>query len=139
MANIIYKVVRNKQLYNTLFQGEEPKKMNTNIYVGRLARTVTEDALKAAFEQFGEVISVKLIKDRLTGEARGFGFVQMPTAQAQQAIAKMNGTELEGQRIIVNEAREPEAGGGRPPRTGGFGGDRGGSRGGNGNGGWGRR
>jgi RNA recognition motif-containing protein len=90
-----------------------------NIYVGNLARTVTEDALKAAFQEFGEVTTVKIIKDRFTGEVKGFGFVQMPVpAEAQKAISQMNGRELEGQRLRVNEAREPEA---RAPRPGGGG------------------
>lgn len=82
-----------------------------NIYVGGLARTVTEEALKKAFEQFGQVNSAKVIKDRITGELRGFGFVDMPNpAEAQQAIAGMNGRDLEGMKLKVNEAREPEAG-----------------------------
>lgn len=102
-----------------------------NIYVGRISRTVSEDALKKVFEQYGQVDSVKLIKDRFTNELKGFGFVDMPNLeQAEAAIANLNNTELEGQRIVVNEARAPEA---RPSRPGGNGG---GSRfGGSGNGG----
>ena len=108
-----------------------------NIYVGNLARTVTEDQLRQLFAEKGEVTSVKIIIDKFTGEKRGFGFVDMPNpAEAQQAIAELNGYELDRQTLRVNEARAPEA---RGPRPGGdrFGsGDRGGSRGGNG-GGWG--
>ncbi len=108
-----------------------------NIYVGNLARTVTEDQLRQLFAEKGEVTSVKIIIDKFTGEKRGFGFVDMPNpAEAQQAIAELNGYELDRQTLRVNEARAPEA---RGPRPGGdrFGGDRGGSRGGNGGGGWG--
>lgn len=106
-----------------------------NIYVGNLPRTVSEDALRQAFQQFGEVTKIKLIKDKFTNELKGFGFVEMPVqSEAAEAIAQMNGKNFEGQRLRVNEAREPEA----RPRTGGgnrFGGDRsGGSRGGNGGG-----
>jgi RNA recognition motif-containing protein len=107
-----------------------------NIYVGNLARTVTDDQLRQLFAGKGEVTSVKIIIDKFTGEKRGFGFVDMPNAaEAQQAIAELNGYELNGQTLRVNEARAPEA---RGPRPGGdrFGGDRGGSRGGQG-GGWG--
>lgn len=108
-----------------------------NIYVGNVARSVTEDMLRQLFAGKGEVSSVKIIKDKFTGDTRGFAFVDMPiTAEAQQAIAELNGYELERQALRVNEARAPEA---RGPRTGGDrfgGGDRGGSRGGNG-GGWG--
>lgn len=109
-----------------------------NIYVGNLARSVTEDQLRTLFASKGEVTSVKIIIDKFTGEKRGFGFVDMPNpAEAQQAIAELNGYALENQTLRVNEARAPEA---RGPRPGGdrFGGDRGGSRGGNGGGsGWG--
>lgn len=86
-----------------------------NIYVGNLSRTVTEDALKQAFEQYGEVISVKMIKDKFTGEARGFAFVDMPNAEAaEMAMTQMNGRDMDGLRLRVNEAREPED----RPRTG---------------------
>lgn len=81
-----------------------------NIYVGNLSRNTTEAGLKAAFEQFGEVASVKMIKDRITGELRGFAFVTMANPEsAENAIAQMNGKELDGFRLRVNEAREPEA------------------------------
>ena len=77
-----------------------------NIYVGNLSRNVTEEDLQEAFKDFGEVASVKMIKDRYSGESRGFGFVEMPDkAEAQSAIDGLNGKELKGQAIKVNEAR----------------------------------
>ena len=105
-----------------------------NIYVGNLSRETTEDDLKQAFEAFGQVESANIIKDRFTGESRGFGFVDMPSkSEAQTAITDMNGKDLKGRTINVNEARprtEGRRGGGG---GGGFGG--GGRRGGGGGGG----
>ena len=86
-----------------------------NIYVGNLSRDVTEDDLKAAFEPFGQVATVNIIKDKFTGEPRGFGFVEMPAkAEAEAAIADLNGKDLKGRAINVNEARprQPRSGGG---------------------------
>ena len=78
-----------------------------NIYVGNLSPEVTEDDLREAFESFGQVSSVKVIKDRFTGEPRGFGFVEMPTRQeARSAMDGLNTTELKGKPIVVNEARQ---------------------------------
>lgn len=86
-----------------------------NIYVGRLAPITTEDQIKSLFEEYGEVSSVKLIKDKLTGSPRGFAFVEMPSSdQANQAIAEVNGKELDGSRLVVNEARPPQD---RPARS----------------------
>lgn len=101
-----------------------------NIYVGNLSHDATEDDLRQAFEAFGEVSSVNIIKDRFTGEARGFGFVEMTTkTEAEAAITGMNGKNLKGRDINVNEAR-PRAQG-RGPGGGGRGGfDRGRSGGG---------
>ena len=77
-----------------------------NIYVGNLALNVTEEDLQQAFGAFGEVSSAKIIKDKYSGESRGFGFVEMPAeAEAQSAINGMNGKELKGETLIVNEAR----------------------------------
>ena len=88
-----------------------------NIYVGSLSREVTEEELRQAFETFGEVTSAKIITDRSSGISRGFGFVEMPTkAEAQAAITGLNGTELKGETLTVNEARprsESGRGGGR--------------------------
>ncbi len=77
-----------------------------NIYVGNLSREVTKDDLLEAFEEFGQVESVKIITDRVSGESRGFGFVEMPAeAEAQSAINGLNGKELKGETLNVNEAR----------------------------------
>jgi RNA recognition motif-containing protein len=88
-----------------------------NIYVGNLSNEVTEEDLKQAFEGFGQVVSVNIIKDRYSGESRGFGFVEMPAkAEAQSAIEGLNGKELKGQMLKVSEARprsEGRRGGGR--------------------------
>lgn len=109
-----------------------------NIYVGNMSREVTEDDLRQEFGQFGEVSSVAIIKDKFSGEPRGFGFVEMPNnEQAQAAMSALNGKEFKGRPLTVNEAR-PKTEGGR--RGGGFGGGRrsggfGGGRRGNGSGG----
>ena len=90
-----------------------------NIYVGNLSPEVTEDDLQQAFEAFGEVTSVNVIKDKFSGRSRGFGFVEMAAkAEGQAAIDGLNGKELKEQALKVNEARpRPEGrrggGGGR--------------------------
>ena len=85
-----------------------------NIYVGNLARETSEADLRQAFEAFGQVSSAAIIKDKFSGESRGFGFVEMPTAaEAQAAIAGMNGKELGGRALSVNEAKPREDRGGR--------------------------
>ena len=100
-----------------------------NIYVGNLSHDVTEDDLRQAFEAFGEVSSVNIIKDRFTGESRGFGFVEMPTkTEADSAITGMNGQDLKGRAVNVNEARPRAQGGGRGGGRGGFDRGRGGGR-----------
>lgn len=123
-----------------------------NIYVGNLSRSVTEEALRGVFEEFGQVSSVRIIKDRFTGNPRGFAFVEMPSGdEAQDAINNLNGRDIEGRPVTVNEARPQEQragggmqrGGGRPggdmgprsygprrPGGGGTGGGWGGNRGG---------
>jgi len=79
-----------------------------NIYVGNLSRDITEDNLKEAFEAFGEIASVSVIKDKFSGESRGFGFVEMPSKdEAQSAIDGLNGTDLKGQSLNVSEAHPP--------------------------------
>ncbi len=84
-----------------------------NIYVGNLSYEVTEEDLKQAFEGFGQVESVNIIKDRYSGESRGFAFVEMPDkAEAESAIEGLNGKELKGRALNVNEAR-PRSEGGR--------------------------
>lgn len=101
------------------------------LYVGNLSFNLSDNDLKAKFEEFGTVTSANIITDRETGRSKGFGFVEMAEAtQGQEAIAQLNGSEYEGRKVIVNEARP------RPERSGGDrGGYRGGSRGGNGGGG----
>ncbi len=77
-----------------------------NIYVGNLSHEVTEEDLKEAFEVFGEVDTVKVIKDKYSGQSKGFGFVEMPAkAEAQSAIEGLNGKDLKGRSLTVNEAR----------------------------------
>ncbi len=77
-----------------------------NIYVGNLSGEVTEDDLLEAFKEFGQVESVKIITERGSGESKGFGFVEMPAeAEAQSAINGLNGKELKGETLNVNEAR----------------------------------
>lgn len=83
---------------------KERKKVN--IYVGNLSRDVTEDDLQEAFGAFGQVASINIIKDRFSGESKGFGFVEMAEkAEAQAAIAGLNGKDLKGRALSVNEAR----------------------------------
>ena len=94
-----------------------------NIYVGNLPFDATEDEIREMFAAFGQVASVALIKDKFTGQPRGFGFVEMPNvAEAQKAIAGTNGKDLKGRSLSVNPARPREEGGGG--RRGGPGGDR---------------
>lgn len=99
-----------------------------NIYVGNLSFEVTDDELRQLFSTYGEVESASVVKDRFSGESRGFGFVEMPAKKdADAAIAGLNGTDVKGRSITVNEAKPkaPKSGGGG---GGGRGGDRGGRR-----------
>ena len=83
------------------------------IYVGNLNFSTGDDELRAAFEQFGDVVEARVAIDRYSQRSRGFGFVEMPDAgQAQSAIAGLNGTELAGRTLNVNEARPREDRGG---------------------------
>lgn len=86
----------------------------TTIYVGNLPFSATEADVRSLFEQHGAVESVKLINDRETGRPRGFGFVEMQSSEAQAAIAAINGYEMNGRALRVNEAqpRAPRPGGG---------------------------
>jgi RNA recognition motif-containing protein len=96
-----------------------------NIYAGNLSYKVTEKDLQSAFEAFGQVESVKIIMDRYSGKSKGFGFVEMPDKdEAMAAIKNMNGKELGGRTLNVNEARPRSEGG----RRGGGGGRQGGWR-----------
>ncbi|MEW5721693.1 MAG: RNA-binding protein [Thermodesulfobacteriota bacterium] len=79
---------------------------STNLYVGNLSFTTTESALEAMFSEFGRVESAKIIMDRYSGQSRGFGFVEMASrGEAEQAIAALNGKELDSRRLKVNEAK----------------------------------
>ncbi len=85
-----------------------------NIYVGNLARELTEQALQQAFEAYGKVDRVSIITDRDTGRSRGFGFVEMANEnEAQAAISALNGKELAGRPLTVNVSK-PKAGGAAP-------------------------
>jgi cold-inducible RNA-binding protein len=111
--------------------------MSKKLFVGGLSWGTTDDGLHSAFSPYGEIVEAKVITDRETGRSRGFGFVTFANEEgATKAISEMDGTELDGRTIKVNEAEEKAArsgGGGR----GGYGGGRGG-RGGGGRGGRGR-
>ena len=77
-----------------------------NIYVGNLPYSLTEDELRAAFSQFGEVSSVNIIMDRMSGQSKGFGFVEMPdNSEADEAIKALNESALNGRNIKDNQAR----------------------------------
>jgi RNA recognition motif-containing protein len=95
-----------------------------NIFVGNLSRELTDEDLRKAFEAFGKVQSATVIRDKFSGESRGFGFVEMPAkAEAQAAIAGLNGKNLKGRALNVNEARprSEDRGGGGARRPGGGG------------------
>ena len=94
----------------------------TTIYVGNLPFSATEDEVRGLFERHGKVESVKLINDRETGRPRGFGFVEMAPGEAQNAIQQVNGFQMGGRPLRVNEAQERPA---RPKFAGGGGGGRG--------------
>lgn len=77
-----------------------------NIYVGNLPWGLSEEDLREAFAAFGEVVSVKIIKDKFTGRSRGFGFVEMPNQEeGESAISGLNGKDLKDREIVVNQAR----------------------------------
>jgi len=113
--------------------------MNKNLYVGNLSYKVTDEDLKSNFSEAGEVATASIIKDKFTGQSKGFGFVEMKTEEgAAEAIKKFNGGMLDGKALTVNEARPKKEfgagggsrGGGRPGgggfNRGGGGGNRGG-------------
>jgi len=96
-----------------------------NLFVGNLNFQATESDLRALFEPFGPITRVHIATDRETGRSRGFAFVEMPNdADAAKAMAGLDGKEVGGRNLKVNEARPREAGGPRGPRTGGHGGGR---------------
>ncbi len=92
-----------------------------NIYIGNLSFDATEDQIRQAFESYGEVTSVNVIKDRESGRPRGFAFVEMASdEEASSAITGLNGQELNGRALNVNEARQRSDGGGRGGGGGGY-------------------
>ncbi len=121
--------------------------MNKNLYVGNLSYKISDEDLKSNFSEAGEVESATIIKDKFSGQSKGFGFVEMKTEEgAAEAVKKFNGGTLDGKTITVNEARPKKEfgagggghrGGGRPGGGGGFrgGGNRGGGGGNRGGGG----
>jgi RNA recognition motif-containing protein len=121
---------------------ERRPRMGKKLYVGNLAYSVTDSDLEQMFAAHGSVQSAQVIMDRDTGRSKGFGFVEMGSDQeAQTAIQAMNGKEMDGRSLTVNEARPKESGGGGRGGGGGYGGGRGGGGGGRGGhgGGGGRR
>lgn len=97
--------------------------MQTKLYVGNLSYNATEDDIKALFEKYGTVRSVEIVKDRYSGQSKGFGFVEMAASDQAEKSLELNGQEMLGRNLNVSEARPPKQDGGR-----GFGG--GGNRGG---------
>jgi cold-inducible RNA-binding protein len=101
---------------------EITRKTMKNIFVGNLSFNATEDAVRSMFEQYGAVERVSIVTDRDTGRAKGFGFVEMTgDAEAERAITSLNGKELDGRNLTINEARPKED---RGSRGGGGGGGR---------------
>lgn len=109
--------------------------MATKLFIGSLAWATTDESLAALFSQVGTVTSARVITDRATGRSKGFGFVEMSTdEEAQRAVAELNGKDLDGRQIVVNEARPMEPrdnssrgggfGGGRPQGGSSYGGNR---------------
>lgn len=107
--------------------------MATKLFIGSLAWATTDDSLQAFFSQVGTVTSARVITDRATGRSKGFGFVEMSNdEEAQKAITELNGKDLDGRAIVVNEARPMEPrdnsrggyGGGRPSGGSSYGGGR---------------
>ncbi|MEB2321071.1 MAG: RNA-binding protein, partial [Sorangiineae bacterium] len=102
--------------------------MSSRLYVGNLAYSTMDHQLRDAFAEFGEIVSATVVVDRMSGQSRGFGFVEFASSsEAQAAIDAMNGAMIDGRPLVVNQARERQGGGG-----GGGGGGRGGFGGGGG-------
>lgn len=111
----------------------------TKLYVGNMPYSYNDESLKQLFAAYGDVVATVII-DRMTGRSKGFGFVEVSEEMAANAIAEMNGKDIEGRALVVNEARpmteRPKTGFGGGSRGGSFGGDRGGDRRGGGTGGF---
>ncbi len=113
-------MIRNPIPGNTLAESEYTNitPMNSKLYVGNMSFNTNEDALRAAFSQFGTLTDVYIANDRETGRPRGFAFVTFSTAdEAKVAIEKMNGADLDGRQLTVNEARPKESSGGGAGRS----------------------
>ena len=96
-------------LIGALFGKERRESFLMNIYVGNLSYSLSESELQDAFAEFGEVSSAKILSDRETGRSRGFGFVEMPNqAEGEAAVAQLNGKDVGGRALRVNEARPRE-------------------------------
>lgn len=97
--------------------------VNMKIFVGNLSRSATPEALRQEFEKFGQVVSVDIVKDKFSGESKGFGFVEMPSkTEAEAAISGLSGREVDGKSLNVNEARprnDDRRGGGNDRKGGG--------------------
>jgi RNA recognition motif-containing protein len=87
--------------------------MAKKLFVGNLSYTMTQDELQNTFAEVGNVLSAAVIVDKMSGRSRGFGFVEMEDADAQKAIDQLNGKEIDGRKLVVNEARAREE---RPQR-----------------------
>ena len=99
--------------------------MGKKLFIGNLSWNIDDDGLQQAFEKFGSMEEVRVIKDRETGRSRGFGFITFAEEEsAQNAISEMDGADLDGRTIKVNEAQDKPRGGGRGGRGGGGGGNR---------------
>ncbi|HBT81099.1 RNA-binding protein [Candidatus Giovannonibacteria bacterium RIFCSPHIGHO2_01_FULL_48_47] len=95
--------------------------MSTKLYVGSLSYSTTDESLREHFAQAGTVQSASVVMDKMTGRSRGFGFVEMASdEEAKKAIETLNGKELDGRALVVNEARPAGEGGAGRPRGGGF-------------------
>jgi len=126
----LFEASGNVQIYNSL-----QKEIRMNIYVGNLSHEVTGEDLQLSFEPFGQLESANIIKDLHSGQSRGFGFVEMASkAEGQSAIDGLNGTELKGRTLKVNEARPRNESRGGQGRQGGGRSGYGGGRGGRGRG-----
>ncbi len=101
----------------SLYLNRVIKESFMNLYVGNLSYSVTEEDLKEAFSEFGELESVNIIKDKYSGQSKGFGFVEMPdNAEADKAIKALNGNDLKGRAIKVNQAKPRAERSSRRPR-----------------------
>jgi RNA recognition motif-containing protein len=99
---------------------QKEKNMSANIYVGSLPYSIKDEQLQELFATYGTVEAARVITDKYTGQSRGFGFVEMGSQdEAQRAIQALNGTQLDGRTLVVNEARPQEKRSGQRPRSGG--------------------